>query len=179
MNLRVLTLIALVSGLMTASAVAQQTDQKPQPAGQKEQRRPTNETAPRPVDPNLPMRVSSNIRVELTISDSTGSATPQKKTVSMTIADRRMGRIRSISRKASGILNIDATPTIAEGNRVYLQLTLEYLPDQAGEASADIAVINEMVSVVLDNGKPMVISQGADPASDRRVTVEVNATILK
>jgi hypothetical protein len=171
MNLRVLTVIALVAGLMPATAFAQQT-------GQKDQRRATNATAPRPTEPNLPMRASANIRVEVTISDAIGSTSPQKKTISMTIADRRMGRIRSV-RSAAAILNVDATPTIAEGNRVHLQLTLEYVPEHTGEAPPRIATINEMISVVLENGKPMTISQAADPSSDRRVTVEVNATILK
>jgi hypothetical protein len=171
MNLRLLTGIALVASLTPALLAAQQTSQK-------DQRRATNTTAARPNEPNLPMRASANIRVEVTITDVIGSTSPQKKTISMTIADRRMGRIRS-TRSASAILNVDATPTIAEGNRVHLQLTLEYLPEQTGESPPRIAPINEMISVVLETGKPMTISQAADPSSDRRVAVEVNATILK
>jgi len=31
----------------------------------------------------------------------------------------------------------------------------------------------------LENGKPLVISQGTDPIGERRVTVEVTATILR
>jgi hypothetical protein len=33
--------------------------------------------------------------------------------------------------------------------------------------------------VILQNGKPLIISQSADPVSDRKVVVEVKATILK
>jgi hypothetical protein len=182
MMLRFLAVISVVGGLLagSASAAANADQGKPEPAKvePKEQRRPSNTTPERPAEQSLPMRASANIRVELTISDSLGSAAAQKKTVTMTIADRRMGRIRS-SRSNFAILNVDATPTIAEGNRIHLQLTLEYLPEQSGESASRFAPINEMISVVLDNGKPMTISQAADPALDRRVAVEVNATILK
>jgi hypothetical protein len=33
--------------------------------------------------------------------------------------------------------------------------------------------------VILDDGKPMIVAQSADPVSDRQVTVEVRAAILK
>ncbi len=39
--------------------------------------------------------------------------------------------------------------------------------------------IQENLSVNLDDGKPLVVAQSADPVSDRQVTVEVRATILK
>jgi hypothetical protein len=39
--------------------------------------------------------------------------------------------------------------------------------------------INESLSVILEDGKPMLISQSADPIGDRKVKVEVKATILK
>ena len=32
---------------------------------------------------------------------------------------------------------------------------------------------------MLEDGKPLVISQSADPATDRKVKVEVKATILR
>ena len=40
-------------------------------------------------------------------------------------------------------------------------------------------VMNQSVTVVLDSGKPLVITQAADPVSDRKVTVEVKATLLR
>ena len=39
--------------------------------------------------------------------------------------------------------------------------------------------LNLVVPLNLESGKPLVISQGTDPIGDRRVTVEVTATILK
>jgi hypothetical protein len=35
------------------------------------------------------------------------------------------------------------------------------------------------MSLILESGKPTVVSQAADPSSDRKITVEVTATILK
>jgi hypothetical protein len=39
--------------------------------------------------------------------------------------------------------------------------------------------ISESLTVILEDGKPLVVSQSADPGSDRKVRVEIKATILK
>jgi hypothetical protein len=39
--------------------------------------------------------------------------------------------------------------------------------------------LNQRVGIILEGGKPLVISQAADPISDRKITVEIRATILK
>ena len=39
--------------------------------------------------------------------------------------------------------------------------------------------IKQNLVLVLESGKSLVVSQATDPVSDRRVTVEVTATILK
>jgi hypothetical protein len=106
------------------------------------------------------------------------SASPQKKTVSMVVVDGRMGRIRSTREHSTAVLNVDATPTIADG-RIRLQLSLEYSPAVSGEAATRLAHINEMVTLMLQSGKPMLVSQTSDPSADRKVSVEVTATILK
>jgi hypothetical protein len=33
--------------------------------------------------------------------------------------------------------------------------------------------------VILQEGKPLLISQGADPSGDRKITVELRATLVK
>jgi hypothetical protein len=45
--------------------------------------------------------------------------------------------------------------------------------DQGGTAYRGV------VNVVLENGKPLIISKSADPLTDRTVIVEVKASILK
>ena len=37
----------------------------------------------------------------------------------------------------------------------------------------------ESLALILDSGKPMLVTQSADPVGDRQVMVEVKATILK
>jgi hypothetical protein len=81
------------------------------------------------------------------------------------------------------MLNVDAWPTILtkENNRTALNLGLEYLPKSpaATELEPGSSSLNERIFVLLDSGKPVVISQAADPVSDRKITVEVTATIIK
>jgi hypothetical protein len=60
-------------------------------------------------------------------------------------------------------------------------LTIEYRP-VAAEAENERSTtpnINESITVMLDDGKPMVISQSADPVTDRKVKVEAKITVLR
>jgi hypothetical protein len=120
-----------------------------------------------------------NLQIELTITDTQGSVKPETKVVSMLTADTYMGRIRTISGPMSALLNIDATPTVLDNDRIRLQLTVEYAPAASGQPPQKPATLNESLSVILQNGKPLVVSQAADPTTDRKMTVEVKATILK
>ena len=51
-------------------------------------------------------------------------------------------------------------------------------PKGMAPAAARPGRLHESITVRLTNGKPLVVSQSADPASDRKVTVELTATIL-
>jgi hypothetical protein len=135
-----------------------------------------------------------NVRVELTITDQRGDGTPVVKAVSMLASDRSWSRIRTGGdiRTNMGvfpvILNVDARPTILQKatNRARVELTIEYrpanvvmVPNVAPETDKTTPNINESLSVILEDGKSMLISQSADPVTDRKVKVEVKATILK
>lgn len=130
-----------------------------------------------------------NVRVELTITDQRGDVTPITKTVSMMASDRSWSRIRTSGdvRTPTGfrpvILNVDARPILLakESNRARVELTIEYRP-VAAEAETEKSTtpnINESLSVILEDGKPTLISQSADPVTDRKVKVEAKITILK
>ena len=41
------------------------------------------------------------------------------------------------------------------------------------------ATLNESVTLLLESGKGLAVTQSADPMSDRKVSVEVTATVLK
>jgi hypothetical protein len=130
-----------------------------------------------------------NVNVELTITDQSTAADAAKKTIAMIIADGSRGSIRTsgvvhtpAEGKTSVVLNVDARPLIRSDNSVNMALTIEYFPkpDAASEAK-DVprTQLNQMMSMNLESGKPTIISQAADPVGNRKVTVEVKATILK
>jgi hypothetical protein len=79
-------------------------------------------------------------------------------------------------------LNVDAHPQIQGDGRISLSLIFYYTPQRSSDAAAagaHSADIQEQMDVFLVDGKPLVVSQSADPRGDRKVTVEVTATILK
>jgi hypothetical protein len=39
--------------------------------------------------------------------------------------------------------------------------------------------LNQRVTIVIEPNKPLILSQAADPLSDRKITVEVRVSILK
>ncbi len=132
-----------------------------------------------------------NVSVDVTISDQSGSADPVKKIVTMLVADGQTGNVRTRGTvKAAGTspeggtnsreqpvsLNVDASPSVYRDGSVKLGLSIEYQPSPSDGA---VVLVTERVSVTLDSGKPLVISRAVDPSGDRKVTVEVTATVLK
>jgi hypothetical protein len=140
-----------------------------------------------------------NIRVEATITESRGEQTLGRKVISVTLRDGDTGSVRSSalvpqpkfggSPDEQGLtrapLNMDATVFLREGGRVLARVTLEYnrgsveIGNSGAQRAAFDSGIRQSVSVMLENGKPLVVAQSADPEGDRRVTLELKATILK
>jgi hypothetical protein len=129
-----------------------------------------------------------NLRLEFTVTDQIGTAPPVKKTITMNVADGESGRIRTnadVFRKNSNPtvvpLSVDASPEI-EGAKIRLRASLEYqlLSDAAGpDLPAGKTSITQSVTSILSDGVPTILSQSADPLTDRKVTLEVKATIIK
>lgn len=193
------TLISMAALLLVATTAAAQqprssTAQKPNPPAESPA---TPAKAPEP--PPQPI----NIKIEFTITDQAGAGQPAKKVVSMIAADRQNNSIRSsanvrVSEPGTiqpGVtpgfsyrevrINIDARPNILKDGRISLSFGLEYLPktgdgrEESGLRPGMSSLNERMGGVILESGKPMIVSQAADPTSDRRITVEVTATILK
>ncbi len=125
-----------------------------------------------------------NIRVELTIRDQRGTAQPESKTVAIVTGDRTTGRVRTggnVRTEKFGIqdvrLNVDARPMILRDGQIRLFLTFEYRPADTEVSPSNN--ISEMLECVLTSGQSLGVTKSADPNSDRSVTVEVKATILK
>jgi hypothetical protein len=182
--------ILLLSGALSATGFAQQA--KPPAATTPEGKaNPPVEQPRAPEPPALPI----NIKIEVSISDQTGTGQPAKKVVSMIASDRSNTNIRSsASVPVKGIggnfnyrnvtINVDARPAILakEPTKILLGFGLEYMPKAGGnveEIEPGMASLSERLSLILESGKPMLVSQAADPTSDRKITVEVTATILK
>ena len=129
-----------------------------------------------------------NLRLEFTVTDQIGAAPPVRKTITMNVADGESGRIRTnaeVFRKNTAPtfvpLSVDAEPRI-EGGKIRLRASLDYQllkdapePDMpAGKTS-----IAQSVTAILNDGVATVLSQSADPLTDRKVTLEVKATIVR
>ena len=175
--------------LTLAAAPDQQTPPPTKPGSKPPATLPLPEPAPPPPGPVRKLRGRDlNLQIELTISDQLGTQAPEKKVVSMLIADGTFGRIRaSADAVRTGItgmvgtgLNVDARPTVLEGDRVLLELTIEYSPLREGsQVTQRPTVLNESLTVILQHGKPMLVSQAADPVTDRKISVEVRASVQK
>jgi hypothetical protein len=171
-----------------ARAAAEQT--KPSnpgvPAGKPVEQKAAETQARAAAQPPRP-EPSVNIRVELTITDQRGTAAALSKTITMTMMDTAYSRIRTGGdvRTPLGFrpvtLNVDATPRLHKDGKIRLDLTIEYRPTAAESDTeqSTTPTINEQIGVLLEDGKPLVISQSADPATDRKVKIEAKATILR
>jgi len=119
---------------------------------------------------------AANIRVELTITDQRSDGQTPPKAITLLIEDRQSGRIRT--GRGNAALNVDARAEIVREGRIRVMVTLEYVP-QDGPDRPTQPPIQESVTALLEDGKPLVVSQSADPISDRKVRVEVKATIVR
>jgi hypothetical protein len=157
---------------------------------------PKDERAPQPRTPSagLPPGVidpmshaGPNVRIELTLTDQRTGSPTTNKTVMLTTSNQNWGRLRSeVSSVVYGSapLNVDARPIVLGEGKISVQLTIEYsqgrIPDAESNPEKIAQVrINESLTALLEDGKPLVITQSAEPTSDRKVTVEVKATVLK
>ena len=112
-------------------------------------------------------------------------------TVSLITSDATWGRINARAQgPVATTLNVDARPVIEQDskreptNRIRLDLSVEYQPirtsaDDPFPPGARPTNLNQSLSIVLTSGVPIVVSQAADPLTDRQVIVEVKATVMK
>lgn len=159
----------LFLALTIAASVAAQQAETPRPSAEAAKSKPAQEQASAPRPAAEPPGQIVNIKFDVTITDQTGAAESAKKTLSLLVADRQTGYIRStgVNEKGQVRLNVDARPQILPSGGIRAMLSLEY------------PTISQQVTVILEPGKPQVVTQTADPLSDRKVTVEVRATVLK
>ena len=159
---------------------------KPAAAARADDQKPA-ETKPAAAAPAPRPEPTMNIRIDMTITDQRGSGAPISKIVTMTMMDTGNGRIRTGGDVKTPLgfrpvtLNVDAYPRVHKDGKIRVDLTIEYRPTAAESDTeqATTPTINEQISVLLEDGKSVVISQSADPATDRKVKVEAKATIIR
>lgn len=171
------TLAALTFLLVLAgSASARQTTPSQQPA-----------ETPAAKAPSPPM-ARHNVKLEVRILDQPEGAEPVRRNITMILADRRPGRVRTGGNALVGgsridvALNVDATASILDDNRINVDLVLDYAPRPAGTSATNgshPARLSQRLTTLIVPGKPMVMSEASDPITERLITVEVTATILK
>jgi hypothetical protein len=204
-NLHVALLIAGLALVVPHTAVAQDEDRQASGSGSGSGASTATATTdtgktytvtqkPKAEQPEPPpgrwVRALTNVQVDLTITDQTGTGTPEKKSVTMVVSSGSWGKIRSAGMVKPGPdsgptvveLNVDARPFVSVDGPIQMELTLVYRP--LGAATDDMArgrplPLNQSLTVVLQSGKPLVVSQAADPLNDRKIGVEVTATVLK
>jgi hypothetical protein len=137
------------------------------------------------------------VKIELTITNQVGNKAPEKKTIMMLVSDGDRGSIRSntelwetVEETVAGQtsvkpnvrpvqLAVDAMPEV-QGSKIRLRLSLEYdLVGEKGPSGTGKTSIRESISVVLSDGVPLTTALSADPMTDRKVTLEVKAEIVK
>jgi hypothetical protein len=189
--------------LSVGSAFAQEPDRPAKPAPRPApapsptaSSSPAQAPAPAPTPPEAaqPARDPSqavNVKLDLTITDQAGAGEPSRKVITLIVADGQNGYIRSKGnvwiteeKRYYVTINVDARPVILRDGLVRVDLGLEYqpTPPDAGSptaVTANATNLNQRIGVILHEGKPLVVSQAVDPASDRRISVELKATILK
>jgi hypothetical protein len=193
--MRRLLLTLIVTSVMAAPLAAQQTpapsrnDVPPAavPNAQTPQAAPPAQQAQAPRAPLIGLTGGSalpggtNLKLEVTLTD-TLSGSPVKKTISMVMLNGHAGMIRTANPEKGAVLNVDAVANGYQTGQVSLRLTFEYRPQYSTDSNGRPTVpptLNESINVVLMDGVSMLLSESADPVTDRKVTLEAKATILK
>jgi hypothetical protein len=137
------------------------------------------------------VRQPVNIKIEFTLSDQRATGAPTKRLVTAVVSDGGFGQIRSSSDVAGiggGVtLNVDINnPEILADGKIRLGFSLVYdwpapveAPRENTRGTLIKTAMHDSMSLILENGKPMVALQSADPMVDRQVTVEIKATVLR
>jgi len=186
--------LGLVTMVLSSDAGAAQKPPAPPPAPPEDaaSANPGRKAPPPPPAAPTPdgraRRPTVNVRVDVTFTDQRTDGPSMSKTVTLTTADGNWGRVRSTVNTmgyGSSPLNVDAKPDVQPDGRVLLAVNIEYgekrvpegKPIQPGQVIE--VSLNESVTLLLNSGKALPMTQSADPMSDRKVSVEVKATILK
>ncbi len=197
---------AVMAAFSVSVVVAQQAPAHSTAADQKPATGQPATTAAQAAQPESRAPFPPNVRVDVTITDQGGpNGTPIKKTISVTGSRTSSVRsgvnvpvpttsmpsagapVTSYNYKTMG-LSLDVRSVEVRDNKIRLLLVVEYSPlDETEKNSAALATpvsysnFSQSFDVVLEDGKPIMAAQTSDPvpSRDRKLSVELKATILK
>lgn len=135
---------------------------------------PPPKPAPAPLAAGEPV----NIRYEVVVFDKGGDQ-PARKVVTILAALGEMSMVRA-DRRPDGRANplgVDVTPSFLRNGKIMTRFGISYVPPPTDNQIK--LEISQNTTLWMESGKPTVISEATDPISDRRIIVEVTATILK
>lgn len=155
------------------------------------------------VDGNPPVKKSASVTVAGTsaMSQRFGTYASVRSGVSVPVPTTTMtpskegqgasGPMTSYNYRNMG-LNVDVNDVVVRGDKVRLRLGVEYNPVDEKTATPvatpasllsvpSFAAFQQNLTLVLESGKPVVVTQVSDPVPgrDRKASLEVKATILK
>jgi hypothetical protein len=132
--------------------------------------------APPPSEPKEP---TVNVRLDVTITDRAGETVAPPKTITMLLADVGLSQMRSTFDDRT--VNIDARSTIVNGRiKVILVLSSDPRSNDPRSPFGDTRVVaRHSATLLLDNGKPLVVFESTDQAANRKTTIELKATIQR
>jgi hypothetical protein len=188
-----------IVGMIALCGVAASAQQPPNPPSAPQPATPARAVAlPRPAAPPTTAQAASvepggqvvNIRLDVSISDQAGAAPVRPKVLTLLLADRNGSQLRT--NFDDRYISMDARPTIVDG-KIKLTLAMSsdnprpggqfvpvapqpFAPGQTGGATM---VWNQSLTVIVESGKPLVVVENSDPANNRKLSVEVKATIIK
>jgi hypothetical protein len=133
------------------------------------------------VEPNQPGQLV-NIQLDVVLVTEGGAEATARKTVTLTLADKQEGSVRSIDRGpgsqltgpgSQASLNVDVRPVMQANGKVLTRIGLEF------QSGTEVPFVQVRAQPLLESGKTLRISRAVSPKGDRSVTVEVTATVLK
>ena len=78
---------------------------------------------------------------------------------------------------------MDARPTIVDGKiKLALSLSIDNSTLMAlmdSKPASNARNWSQSMTVIVESGKPLVVVENSDPANNRKLSIEVKATILK
>jgi hypothetical protein len=173
--------VVLLIFVLSTSLAAQQPAAPKPPAAPKAPPAPAAPAAPSaPPAPPVDLEQGGqplNIRLDVSVTDQ-GSAGGQPRTLMVMLVDRAMARTRGAFEDRS--ISVDARPTMVDG-RIRLSLTIESRANTSpGKPNPDLTLFwQNSFALLLENGKPMLAFETADPVTKRKLSIEVKTTIQK